>query len=155
MAIYRGGQKIKELRFGGSQKIKEAYVGSQLVLKGGWDAVPSDGIMFTRDGAYVSYSGITYDKSLRRWGMSKGATGTISNIVFGENTTEMNLTTSTSSSTGFEISIDGESVGRTGSGTTATLEVPAKFIDGNMHTITIKNRSISNAQSFATFNFNV
>ena len=155
MAIYRGGQKIKELRFSGSQKIKEAYVGSQLVFKGGWDAVPSDGIMFTRDGAFVSYSGITYDNSLRRWGIKKGGTGTISNIVFGENTTEMNWTTSTSGSRGFEISIDGESIGDTGSGNTATLNVPAKFIDGNMHTITIRNRSSNNAQSFTTFNFNV
>lgn len=155
MSIYRGGQKIKELRFGGSQKIKEAYVGSQLVFKGGWDAVPGNGIMFTRDGAFVSYSGITYNSSLRRWTVSDGSTGTISNIVFGKNTTEMNWTTSTSGGRGFEISIDGESIGSTGSGTSATLAIPAKFIDGNAHTITIKNRSTNNAQSFTTFNFNV
>ena len=154
MSIYRGGQKIKELRFGGSQKIKEAYVGNQLVFKGGWNAVPDDGIMFTRDGAFVSYSGITYSSSLRMWAVSKGVTGTISNIVFGENTTKMTFTTTVSGGKGFEISIDGESVGRAGTGTTATLDVPAKFIDGNAHTITIKNRSNS-SQSFTTFNFNV
>lgn len=155
MSIYRGGQKIKELRFGGSQKIKEAYVGGQLVFKGGWDAVPDDGIMFTRDGAFVSYSGITYSSSLRRWTVSRGDTGTISNIVFGENTTEMNWTTSTSGGSGFEISIDGESVGTTDAGTTATLDVPAKFIDGKVHTITIRNRNSNSSQSFTTFNFNV
>ena len=155
MAIYRGGQKIKELRFGGSQKIKEAYVGGQLVFKGGWDAVPDDGIMFTRDGAFVSYSGITYNSALRWWTVSGGDTGTISNIVFGENTTEMNWTTSISGGSGFEVSIDGESVGTSGTGTTATLDVPAKFIDGNAHTITIKNRSSNGSQSFTTFNFNV
>lgn len=155
MSIYRGGQKIKELRFGGSQKIKEAYVGSQLVFKGGWDAVPDDGIMFTRDGAFVSYSGITYSSALRQWKVSGGKTGTISNIVFGKNTTEINWTTSTSGGRGFEISIDGESVGTTGPATSATLNVPEKFIDGNAHTITIKNSSSNNAQSFTTFNFNV
>ncbi len=155
MSIYRGSQKIKELRFGGSQKIKEAYVGSQLVFKGGWNAVPDDGIMFTRDGAFVSYSGITYGSALRRWTVSEGATGTISNIVFGENTTEMNWTTSTSGGSGFEISIDGERVGTTGNGTTATLNVPAKFIDGNAHAITVRNRNSNNPQSFTTFNFNV
>ena len=154
MGIYRGSQKIKELRFGGSQKIKEAYVGSQLVFKGGWDAVPSNGIMFTRDGAFVSYSGITYSSSLRRWTGREKETGTISNIVFGETTTEMNWTTSTSGLPGFEISIDGESIGTTGNGTTATLNVPAKFIDGNEHTITLINLS-NNTQSFTTFNFNV
>lgn len=155
MGIYRGSQKIKELRFGGSQKIKEAYVGSQLVFKGGWDAVPDDGIMFTRDGAFVSYSGITYSSSLRRWTVNKGATGTISNIVFGENTTEMNWTTSASGGSGFEVSIDGESVGTTGSGMTATIAVPAKFIDGNVHTISIRNLNHNSAQVFTTFNFNI
>lgn len=154
MSIYRGSQKIKELRFGGSQKIKEAYFGSQLVFKGGWDAVPGDGIMFTQDGAFVSYSGITYSSALRRWTVSGRETGTISNIVFGKNTTEMNWTTATSGGSGFEISIDGESAGTTGPGTSATLNVPAKFIDGNAHTITIRNRS-SSSQSFTTFNFNV
>ena len=155
MAIYRGSQKIKELRFGGSQKIKEAYVGGQLVFKGGWDAVPDDGIMFTPEGAFVSYSGITYNSNLKRWTVNAGATGTISNIVFGKNTTEMNWTTSISGGRGFEISIDGESVGTTGDGTSATLNVPAKFIDGNVHTITIKNRKSNSAQTFTTFNFNV
>lgn len=155
MSIYRGNQKIKELRFGGSQKIKEAYVGSQLVFKGGWDAVPSDGIMFTENGAFVSYSGISYSSSLQLWTVRKASTGTISNIVFGENTTEMNWTTSRTGGIGFEISIDGEIIGTTGSGATAKLNVPAKFIDGNMHTITIKNLSNSNAHSFTTFNFNV
>ena len=154
MSIYRGSQKIKELRFGGSQKIKEAYVGSQLVFKGGWDAAPADGIMFTSDGAFVSYSGITYESAIKAWIVNKRGTGTISNIVFGENTTEMNWTTSVSGSV-FEISIDGESVGRTGSGTSATLNVPAKFIDGNVHTITIQNMSTSNSKTFKTFNFNV
>ena len=153
MAIYRGGQKIKELRFGGSQKIKEAYVGSQLVFKSGWDPVPDDGVMFTRDGAFVSYSGIKYLSSSKRWTISGGETGTISNIVFGKNTTEINLTSATSGS-GFEISIDGESIGSTGSGTTATLNIPAKFIDGNEHTITLRNRG-SSFQNFTTFNFNV
>lgn len=152
MAIYRGGQKIKELRFSGSQKIKEAYVGSQLVFKGRWGAVPDDGIMFTRDGAFVSYSGINYSSTLRWWTVSE--TGTISNIVFGENTTEMNLTAPTSGGSGFEVSIDGESIGTTGSGTSATLNIPAKFIDGNVHTITIRSQG-SNAQKFSTFNFNV
>ena len=66
----------------------------------------------------------------------------------------MNWTTSISGGSGFEISIDGESIGTTGNGTTATLNVPAKFIDGNEHTITIINRSNS-SQSFTTFNFNV
>lgn len=153
MGIYRGGQKIKELRFGGSQKIKEAYVGSQLVFKGGWSPVPDDGIMFTRDGAFVSYSGINYLSSSHRWTISGGETGTISNIVFGENTTEMNWTSATSGS-GFEISIDGESIGNTGSGASATLNVPAKFIDGNAHTITMRNPS-SSTKYFTTFNFNV
>ena len=155
MSIYRGGQKIKELRFGGSQKIKEAYVGSQLVFKGGWDAVPDDGIMFTGDGAFVSYSGISYSSSLKLWTISKATTGTISNIVFGENTTEMDWTTTRDVGVGFEISIDGEIIGTTGSGPTAKLNVPAKFIDGNVHTITIRNRSNSNAHSFTTFSFNV
>ena len=154
MSIYRGSQKIKELRFGGSQKIKEAYVGSQLVFKGGWDAVPDDGIMFTSAGAFVSYSGITYNSINQTWKVNGNATGTISNIVFGKNTTEMNLTTTTIGSRGFEISIDGESVGKTGSGTSATLNVPEKFIDGNLHIITIRNLS-HNAQYFTTFNFNV
>ena len=153
MSIYRGGQKIKELRFGGSQKIKEAYVGSQLVFKGGWDAVPGDGIMFTPKGAFVSYSGISYQSLNLRWKVNGDETGTISNIVFGENTTEMNWKTETSGS-GFEISIDGENIGNTGSGTSATLNVPAKFIDGNEHTITIRNK-INRAQYFTTFNFNV
>ena len=67
----------------------------------------------------------------------------------------MNWTTSGNNEKGFEISIDGESVGTTGTGTTATLNVPAKFIDGNVHTITITNRSSNKANSFATFNFNV
>lgn len=155
MAIYRGSQKIKELRFGGSQKIKEAYVGSQLVFKGGWDAVPSNGIMFTQDGAFVSYSGIGYSSLFSQWEIRGGATGTISNIVFGENTKKMNWTTAVSGQAGFEISIDGESVGTTGKGTTATLDVPAKFIDGNVHTITITNSNRNNPQSFKTFNFNV
>ena len=155
MAIYRGGQKIKELRFGGSQKIKEAYVGNQLVFKGGWDAVPGDGIMFTEDGAFVSYSGISYSSSLKLWTVRKDSTGTISNIVFGENTTEINWATSRSAGVGFEISIDGEIVGTTGSAMSATIAVPAKFIDGNVHTITIRNLSNSNAHSFTTFNFNV
>lgn len=153
MAIYRGGQKIKELRFGGSQKIKEAYVGSQLVFKGGWVAVPDNGIMFTRKEAFVSYSEIRYLSGSLRWKVDGSGTGTISNIVFGENTTEINLTYETGSGK-FEISIDNESIGTTGSGTTATLNVPAKFIDGNEHTITIRNRS-SSYQTFTTFNFNV
>lgn len=154
MAIYRGGQKIKELRFGGSQKIKEAYVGSQLVFKGGWNAVPNDGIMFTRDGAFVSYSGITYNSNIRLWTVSGGATATISNIVFGENTTEMNFTASSLGKKGFEISIDNESVGTVNSGTTATLNVPVKFIDGNAHTISIRTLA-NNSEAFTTFNFNV
>ena len=154
MSIYRGGQKIKELRFGGSQKIKEAYVGGQLVFKGGWDAVPSNGVMFTRDGAFVSYSGITYNSSLKRWTVSKGDTGTISNIVFGENTTEMNCTIPSTGGNFFEISIDGEVVGRVGASTNATLDVPTKFIDGNAHIITIRNTSTA-SHSFTTFNFNV
>ena len=154
MGIYRGSQKIKELRFGGSQKIKEAYVGGQLVFKGGWDAVPDDGIMFTSNGAFVRYSGITHSSVNMLWKVSGNATGTIFNIVFGENTTEMNWTTSKSGTSGFEISIDGESVGTTGSGTSATLNVPEKFIDGNVHNITIRNRS-NTAQYFTTFNFNV
>ena len=154
MSIYRGSQKIKELRFGGSQKIKEAYVGSQLVFKGGWSPVPDDGIMFTRDGAFVSYSGITYNSQLRRWTVDAGKTGTISNIVFGENTTEMNWTTGSSGGNFFEISIDGEVVGRVGASSTATLDVPKKFIDGNAHTITIRNTSTA-SHTFSTFNFNV
>ena len=116
--------------------------------------MPNDGIMFTSEGAFVSYSGITYSSALRRWTVNGGTTGTISNIVFGKNTTEMNWTTASSGGSGFEISIDGESVGNTGTGTSATLNVPAKFIDGNVHTITIRNRS-NGSQSFTTFNFNV
>ena len=154
MSIYRGGQKIKELRFGGSQKIKEAYVGNQLVFKGGWSPVPDDGIMFTREGAFVSYSGITYESNIKRWTVNRRETGTISNIVFGENTTEMNWTTEVNGSR-FELRIVGESIGNTGSGLSATLSVPEKFIDGNVHTITIKNLSTSSAKTFTTFNFNV
>ena len=154
MAIYRGGQKIKELRFGGSQKIKEAYVGSQLVFKGGWDAVPNNGIMFTRDGAFVSYSGITYTSNIKRWSVSKLSTGTISNIVFGENTTEMNLAIPSTGGNFFKISIDGEFVGDAGASANETINVPGKFIDGNAHTITIKNTSTAN-HAFTAFNFNV
>lgn len=154
MSIYRGSQKIKELRFGGSQKIKEAYVGSQLVFKGGWNAVPDDGVMFTKDGAFVSYSGITYRSNTKRWAIDAGTTGTISNIVFGENTTEMNCTIPSTGGRFFEIGIDGEVVGRVGANATETIAVPAKFIDGNAHTITIRNISTA-SHSFSKFNFNV
>lgn len=153
MSIYRGSQKIKELRFGGSQKIKEAYVGGQLVYKGGWDASPADGAMFTETGAFVSYTNITYNSTSKTWRINSKATGVITGIVFGMNTTAFTFET-TIVYQGFEILIDGESVGTYSAKGKNTVPIPSKFINDQTHTISIKNVS-SNPQIFAAMNFNV
>lgn len=154
MAIYRGSQKVKELRFGGSQKIKEAYVGSQLVYKGGWDANPVDGIMFTETGAFVSYAGISYQTFLKHWQIKAKETGSVTGIVFDANTTAITIDINIAYTRGFEIFIDGESVGIYNTEAVNTVPIPSKFINDQAHTITIENRS-TNTQAFRTMSFNV
>lgn len=154
MSIYRGNQKIKELRFGGSQKIKEAYVGGQLVYKGGWDANPLDGVMFTETGAFVSYTNITFFALAKSWQIKAKETGSISGIIFDANTTSFTANLATTYARGFEFFIDGESVGIYNTQGVNTISIPSKFITDATHTITIENRS-TNTQSFSSMRFNV
>ena len=153
MSIYRGSQKIKEMRFGGSQKIKEAYVGGQLVYKGGWDASPMDGVMFTETGAFVSYTNIIYNSTSKTWRIDSKKTGVVTGIVFGMNTTAFTFVTKIVYQ-GFEILIDGESVGTYSTTGENIVPIPSKFINDQAHTISIKNKS-SNPQIFSAMNFNV
>lgn len=154
MSIYRGSQKIKELRFGGSQKIKEAYVGSQLVYKGGWDANPVDGIMFTETGAFVSYTNITFFSLSKTWQIKAKEIGSITGIIFDANTTSFTVNLSVTYTRGLEFFIDGESVGIYNTQGVNTIPIPSKFITDATHTITIENRS-TNTQSFSSMSFNV
>lgn len=151
MSIYRGRQKIKELRFSGSQKIRKAYVGSQLIFESGWDAQPKNGIMFNSTNAFVSYSGIEHNVS--KWSVRRRMAGIITGIVFGANTTQ--LTMGVDSSTYFEISIDDEVIG-TVTYSIPNVSVPNKFINKNSHTITIKNPSTTAGTTFfSEFKFNI
>lgn len=156
MGIYRGNQKIKELRFGGSQKIKEAYVGSQLVFKGGWDAVPIDGVICDKSGIYVDdYSGIT--GSAGNWSIGNGKSAYINNVVFGENTTEFTMERSLYQSESFSIYIDDVNLGTIGRNTStafSTRAIPAEYCDGQPHTVRIYNRDSSN-QFFKALSFDV
>lgn len=157
MSIYRGSQKIKELRFGGSQKIKEAYVGGQLVYKGGWDANPADGIMFTAAGvAYVEYSGFMGFVTGTGWYVRQRSSGVITGVVFGENTTQftIRLLKSLSAGRALKISIDDELIGTVYTSGNNSVEIPAKFIDENTHTVTLYDQSTENAH-FSTLYFNV
>lgn len=156
MSIYRGGQKIKELRFGGSQKIKEAYVGSQLVFKGGWDAVPINGVICDSAGIYVNdYTGIT--GSAGNWKIGNGKSAYINNVVFGENTTEFTMERSLYQSESFSIHIDDVNLGTIGRNTStafSTLAIPAEYCDGKPHTVRIYNSDSSN-QFFKALSFDV
>lgn len=155
MSIYRGSQKIKELRFGGSQKIKEAYVGSRLVYKGGWDASPVDGVMFTETGAFVSYTNIARQAITSSWTIASGKTGSITNIIFGANTTTLTVELNITYTRGLEFFIDGESVGIYNSQGENAISIPSKFINDAEHTITINNRSNQNTQAFKSMSFNI
>lgn len=156
MSIYRGGQKIKELRFGGSQKIKEAYVGSQLVFKGGWDAVPINGVICDKSGIYVDdYTGIS--GSAGNWKIGNGKSAYINNVVFGENTTEFTMERATYSSDYFSIYIDDVRLGDIGNNTStniSTRAIPAEYCDGKPHTVRIYNSDSSN-QFFKALSFDV
>lgn len=154
MSIYRGSQKIKELRFGGSRKIKEAYVGRQLVYKGGWDASPVDGVMFTEAGAFVSYTNITFFALAKTWQIKAKEIGSITGIVFDANTTAFTVNLSVTYTRGLEFFIDGESIGIYNTQGVNTISIPTKFINDTSHTITIENRS-TNTQSFSSMSFNV
>ena len=156
MSIYRGSQKIKELRFGGSQKIKEAYVGSQLVFKGGWDAVPINGIICDSTGIYVNdYTDI--GGSAGNWIISNGISAYINNVVFGENTTKFTMEREIGQYKSFSIYIDevklGE-IGRTIDTPFSTREIPAEYCDGQPHTVKIYNSS-SSKQFFKGLSFDV
>lgn len=156
MAIYRGSQKIKELRFGGSQKIKEAYVGSQLVFKGGWDAVPINGVICDASGIHVDdYTGIAGFAG--NWRIDKGKSAYINNVVFGENTTEFTMERGTYPSDYFSIYIDGVRLGNIGNNTStafSTRAIPAEYCDGKPHTVRIYNSASSN-QFFKGLSFDV
>lgn len=156
MAIYRGSQKIKELRFGGSQKIKEAYVGSQLVFKGGWDAVPINGVICDSSGIYMDdYTGISGRAG--NWLISSGKSAYINNVVFGENTTEFTMERGLYQSNSFAIYIDDVNLGTIGRNTStafSTREIPAEYCDGQPHTVKIYNDNSSN-QVFKGISFDV
>ena len=156
MAIYRCGQKIKELRFSGSQKIKEAYVGSQLVFKGGWDAVPSNGVICDKSSIYVDdYTGI--GGSAGNWLISNDRSAYINNVVFGENTTEFTMERDPYSSKSFLIYIDDVKLGTIGRNTStafSTRAIPAEYCDGKPHTVRIYNSNSTN-QFFKGLSFNV
>lgn len=156
MSIYRGSQKIKELRFGGSQKIKEAYVGSQLVFKGGWDAVPINGVICDKSGIYVNdYTDI--GGSAGNWLIGNGRSAYINNVVFGENTTAFTMERNTYPSKNFSIYIDDVNLGHIGNNTNtefSTRAIPAEYCDGQPHTVRIYNSSSSN-QFFKGLSFDV
>ena len=156
MAIYRGSQKIKELRFGGSQKIKEAYVGSQLVFKGGWDAVPINGVICDSAGIYVDdYTGIK--GTARNWRIDNGTSAYINNVVFGENTTEFTMERDLYPGTSFAIYIDDIYLGTIGRNTNtafSTRAIPAEYCDGQPHTVRIYNDNSTN-ESFKGISFDV
>lgn len=156
MAIYRGGQKIKELRFGGSQKIKEAYVGSQLVFTGGWDAVPSNGVICDASGIYVDdYTDIT--GTAGNWKIGSGKSAYINNVVFGENTTEFTMERDLNRSNDFSIYIDNVNLGSIGRNTStpfSTRAIPAEYCDGQPHTVRIYNSGRAN-QFFKGLSFDV
>lgn len=156
MSIYRGSQKIKELRFGGSQKIKEAYVGSQLVFKGGWDAVPINGVICDSAEIYVNdYTGI--GGSAGNWRIGNGKSAYINNVVFGENTTEFTMERSTYPSDYFSIYIDDVRLGYIGNNTStniSTRAIPAQYCDGKPHTVRIYNSDSKN-QFFKSLSFDV
>lgn len=156
MSIYRGGQEIKELRFGGTQKIKEAYVGGQLVFKGGWDAVPSNGIICDKSGIYADdYTGI--GGTAGNWRINNKASAYINNVVFGENTTQFTMTRELYPGDSFIIYIDDVQLGSIGGNTskpTSVRAIPAQYCDGQPHTIRIYNSSSSN-QFFISLAFDV
>lgn len=152
MSIYHGSQKIKELRFGGSQKIKEAYVGSQLVFKG-TSAFPENGVLFTRDGAFVSYTGITYQSAQLQWRILKKSSGLISGVIFGENTTTLTIT-KPSTYLRLNVFVDDEEIGQAFSDTT-NIDVPSKFVDGKKHTIKLMNQLATVDNFFYAISFNV
>lgn len=152
MSIYHASQKIKELRFGGSQKIKEAYVGSQRVFKG-TSAFPENGVLFTRDGAFVSYTGITYQSAQKQWIIPKESSGIISGVIFGENTTTLTITKS-STYLRLNVFVDDEEIGQVFSGTTS-IDVPSKFVDSKEHTIKLTNQLATVDNPFYAISFNV
>lgn len=157
MSIYRGSQKIKELRFGGSQKIKEAYVGSKLVYKGGWDAYPVDGIMFTATGnSYVDFTGAVFVTGAG-WRINTRSSMVATGIIFGSNTTAFTITlpVATSTTRPMNIYIDNNLIGAAYNRGSTTLAIPSEYIDDAPHEIKITNSNLSDRKSFGAFYFNI
>lgn len=114
---------------------------------------PADGILFNADGeTFVPATGLVYVSTLKRWTIGSGATATLSDVSFSNNTTTLTFTAATN--TGFDVSIDETSIGRVNS-SALTVAIPSRFIGGS-HTISIKNRNKSQSQLVGTvLSFNV
>ena len=113
---------------------------------------PADGVLLDDSGiAYVPVTNVIWNAFINGWSINKGATASLDDVTFASTTTT--LTFVDVGKSGFDVSIDGTQIGTVTSGK-RSVNIPSNFI-GGAHTISIKNRSASAVQGFASLSFNV
>lgn len=149
--------------FLGGTEISEAYLGSQLVFSAN-KAFPRDGVLLGADGAAYVTSVYTWDAKNSYWAADTPSGAYIEladGVVFGKNSTKLTFVDAWSSITGKRrVRIDGTSIGAEswgGSISRATVEydIPAQYLDGQPHTITMNGPSSIGGNRFASCYFNV
>lgn len=113
---------------------------------------PADGVLLDNSGnAYVPVTNVTWNSFIKGWSINESATASLDDVTFASTTTT--LTFVAVGRSGFDVSINGTKIG-TVTSAKPSVNIPSNFI-GGARTISIKNKSASAVQSFASLSFNV
>lgn len=139
--------------FLGGTEITEAYLGNQLVYENGWQAVPTDGVIFAAGGwgAGIGHTNISTTSA----GMSFAARqpGTITGVVFSPNTTRLALVNNLSSQNIQSLTIDGITMTQVeDGGKNKHYEIPESMRTRTAHTIIINPGNGSRIINSLSFN---